>query len=77
MYIDGSGYKRFSQSKKLLHRVVALKSIYNPNKKAYTHPFSYYEIHHIDGDKKNNCVWNLQIVTSKEHTAIHKDVTKK
>lgn len=72
MYIDQSGYKRHTQSKQLLHRVIAKKSIYNPNKTIYKHPFSYYEIHHIDGNKKNNSVWNLEIVTHEEHTQIHR-----
>ena len=31
-----------------------------------------YEIHHIDGNHKNNCVNNLKCVTIEEHLEIHK-----
>lgn len=30
-----------------------------------------YHIHHIDGDKTNNCISNLEKLTPSQHTAIH------
>jgi hypothetical protein len=30
-----------------------------------------YVIHHIDFDKENNCIDNLQCMTREEHTALH------
>lgn len=33
-----------------------------------------YEIHHIDGDKSNNDISNLQLVTSEEHHKIHNEL---
>jgi hypothetical protein len=29
------------------------------------------EVHHIDGDKKNNFLWNLQLITKSEHRKLH------
>lgn len=30
-----------------------------------------YDIHHIDGDKRNNNYWNLELLTKSEHTILH------
>lgn len=34
-------------------------------------------IHHIDGNKRNNDLSNLMLVTREEHTKIHKDLLDK
>lgn len=31
-----------------------------------------YEIHHKDGDKHNNRIWNLECISNKEHKKRHK-----
>jgi hypothetical protein len=59
------GYKRVTLSKNgktkryLVHRLVALTFIDNHNKKKY--------VNHIDGNKLNNCVKNLEWVTASEN----------
>jgi len=70
-YIDDKGYLRFRGSNKLVHRWVAHKYIYFGNIAKYPRPFSYYQVHHKDGNKLNNSVYNLQIVTEEQHAEIH------
>jgi len=70
-YIDDDGYKRFKDSDKLVHRWIALNKIYLPNKHKYRFPFSKYVVHHIDLNKLNNDVSNLEIITQNEHEDIH------
>ena len=41
-----------------------------PNRDEYPLRFSQYQVHHIDGNKSNNDVSNLQIVTRREHEEI-------
>jgi len=72
-------YYRISSSKngnhsKFLHRLIAADYfgdwINDPN--------DLFEIHHIDGDKTNNCVLNLEPLPQNEHRALHlKDRNKK
>ena len=70
-YADENGYFRWVDNNKLVHRDIAYSQIYVPNEEAYPNAFSDYVVHHIDHDKKNNTVPNLQIVTQKEHEEIH------
>ena len=64
-YKYSSGYKRISILKKnyLLHRLVAITFIPNPENKE--------QVNHIDGNKLNNSVENLEWVTNQENQ-IHK-----
>ena len=45
----------------LVHRLVAKAFIPNPN--------SYDEVNHIDGDKSNNCMWNLEWLSRKNNVS--------
>lgn len=70
---DNKGYKRGELSHSdLIHRQVAYKEIYLKNREDYPLPFEKYIVHHIDGNKQNNDVSNLKILTKEEHEAIHK-----
>ena len=52
-------YKNGKQTQRLVHRLVAISFIQNPNKLP--------EVNHIDGNKENNFVNNLQWVTHSEN----------
>ena len=67
-----NGYYRIASTKegnfkKMLHRLIATEYfgdwINDPNE-----PF---DIHHIDGDKNNNCVLNLEPMKKSEHLRLH------
>jgi len=66
--VDPRGYLRDGFGR-LVHRRVAFKYLYNIR----THPnrFGTYDVHHIDRNKLNNAVNNLQILTREQHIAIH------
>lgn len=68
-FIDDYGYKRSSDTGKLIHRDVAYHYLYDPNE--YEFRFSDYVIHHIDYNKLNNHPNNLMILTPDEHSEIH------
>ena len=70
-YIDENGYFRFIGSKRLVHRWIAQKYLYNKNDLIYALPFGEYIIHHKDRNKLNNSINNLMIVTPDEHFRIH------
>lgn len=60
---DKTGYYLNSKTHKRLHRYVWEK-YYGEIPKGF-------EIHHIDRDKNNNDISNLQLVTKKEHLILH------
>jgi hypothetical protein len=63
MHIDSGGYLRFNRTKQRYHRFVMeqyLDRQLSPNE----------EVHHIDGNKLNNSVANLQVLSKQEHTSV-------
>jgi len=69
--IDKNVYIRDGDTKRLIHRDVAYKEIYLKNREKYPLPFSEYQVHHLDGNKFNNSIKNLLILTREEHKKIH------
>lgn len=51
-YMNVCLYKNGKQKTEKVHRIVASAFIPNPLNKT--------QVNHIDGNKKNNCVWNLE-----------------
>ncbi len=70
-YIDKRGYPRDNYSHELIHRRVAYNKIYLPNRNQYSLPFSSYVVHHINENKFDCRVNNLQILTREEHEKVH------
>jgi hypothetical protein len=62
-YIDKSGYRRFTDSDDLVHRWVVRKHGY--------HLSRHQQVHHRDGNKLNNDISNLEIVSRGNHERIH------
>ncbi len=73
-YIDENGYERGElKHSTLIHRQVAYRSIWLPNRDKYPLPFYKYDVHHVDGNKTNNRVSNLQLLTREEHKQLHSE----
>ena len=65
-YIDERGYRRYKDSKRLVHRVVAEKKL---GRRLYAQEV----VHHIDRNKLNNHPENLYVFANQEaHDRVHK-----
>ena len=53
-----------------IHTLVAKAFVDNPNPTLYT------EVHHIDGDKHNNDISNLALMTNAAHSKLHQQLRK-
>jgi hypothetical protein len=69
------GYEVEGNKEEFIHRKRAYH-IYLENRDKYPLPYSAYEVHHIDFDKTNNKVSNLQILTPSEHDKLHEEHDK-
>ena len=76
--INKNGYEQFVKNLKypdeegqLFHRWYAWKKIYIKNRKKYPLKYKEYEIHHKDGNKRNNALSNLEILSKEEHKKRH------
>ncbi|MFH0712031.1 MAG: HNH endonuclease [archaeon] len=54
-----------------IHRIRAYNHIYLMNRKKYPLQWGAYEVHHIDGDRDNNRMDNLAVLTPEEHDKAH------
>jgi hypothetical protein len=70
-----NGYAVEGKEEEFIHRKRAYH-IYLENRDKYPLPYSAYEVHHIDFDKTNNKVSNLQILTPTEHDKLHEEHEK-
>ncbi|MBD3355207.1 hypothetical protein GF361_04445 [Candidatus Woesearchaeota archaeon] len=73
-YKDKEGYTRRHSTAK--HRIIAYEKIWKKNRDKYPLPFSKYQVHHKDKDKKNNSVENLELVTAEQHEKRHNYIPK-
>ncbi len=64
-YIDPNGYKRYSDSDRLVHRHIA--EVYVVRRKLTDDEV----VHHINGNKLDNRSKNLRVMTWKEHKDLH------
>lgn len=75
-YTDNNGYLRGELTHSdLIHRQKAYRNIYLKHREKYPLPFKKYVVHHINSNKKDNRISNLQILTPEEHEKIH-DIIK-
>ena len=71
-YVDENGYVREKpKHSNLIHRKIAYREIYLKHRDKYPRPFKEYIVHHIDGNKRNNKINNLVIMTQEDHEEIH------
>ena len=66
--IDSNGYYRITSRKegnhrKLLHRLI-FESVHGEIPEGYC-------VHHIDGDRLNNCILNLELLSLNYHQSMH------
>ena len=68
-YLQLSLYKDGEEHKELVHRLIAIAFIDNPENKPI--------VHHIDGNKVNNELDNLMFVSAQEHYRLHQEMKNK
>jgi DNA-binding Lrp family transcriptional regulator len=71
LYVDQNGYFRTSTTNRLLHRDIAYKYLYLPNRQNYPKGFGAYVVHHRDENKWHNDPSNLVLLESAQHTWLH------
>ena len=67
--VDAHGYYRITSRKEGNHRKRLHRLIFE---KFHGEIPDNYIVHHIDGNKLNNCILNLELMTSEKHNSLHK-----
>ena len=69
-FIDNSnGYERYSNGGKYVHREIMKPILLDALEELF--PDIKWNVHHKDGDKSNNDIFNLEIMTHEEHTSMN------
>jgi hypothetical protein len=71
IYVDRNGYERYIANDLLVHRVVAFNEIYLLERDKYRLPFSHYQVHHRNGNKRDNRPENLNVIIKFDHEDRH------
>ncbi len=72
-YINHAGYQTYRRNKEHIHEH---RDVMEKHLGRKLLPFPYEVIHHIDGDRLNNHISNLQVMSASEHASMHMKIIR-